>query len=110
VPVRPPQPEPIADTLTWREAEVLGLLAARLSNKEIAQQLSISIETVKQHATNIYQKLRVSGRREAVSRAHTLGLLAATAETDATLLVPLASPHRASALNEPPSREERTSS
>jgi LuxR family transcriptional regulator, maltose regulon positive regulatory protein len=107
---RPSQPGLMAETLTWREAEVLGLLAARLSNKEIAQQLSISIETVKQHATNIYQKLQVSGRREAVSRARSLGLLAVPAEPDARLLVPLASPHRASTLNEPPAREERTSS
>ena len=64
------------ETLTWREAEVLDLLAARLSNKKIAARLGISTETVKQHATNIYQKLQVSGRRAAVSRARALGLLA----------------------------------
>jgi LuxR family maltose regulon positive regulatory protein len=102
---RPPPADLTAETLTWREAEVLSLLAARLSNKEIAQRLSISTETVKQHATNIYQKLQVRGRREAVSRARSLGLLAATADSDAGLLVPLASPHRAIALNEPSSRE-----
>ncbi len=106
----PPPPELSAETLTWRETEVLSLLAARLSNKEIAQRLSIATETVKQHATNIYQKLQVSGRREAVGRARALGLLAATPETDDRLLVPGASPHRAAALHEPGSQEGRASS
>jgi LuxR family maltose regulon positive regulatory protein len=63
------------DDLTWRELEVLRLLDARMSNKEIASALSISVETVRKHAVNIYQKLQVGGRREAVSRAHGLGLL-----------------------------------
>jgi LuxR family maltose regulon positive regulatory protein len=107
---RPPQPEPSAETLTWREAEVLGLLAERLSNKEFAQQLSISAETVKQHATNIYQKLQVSGRREAVNHARSLGLLRTTPDPDAGLVVHVASPHRASALNEPPAPGERATS
>lgn len=106
----PSPPELVAETLTWRESEVLNLLAARLSNKEIAQRLGISTETVKQHATNIYQKLQVSGRRAAVSRARSLGLLAATADTEAGVLVPIATPHRAIALNEPPAREDRASS
>ncbi|HEY7064665.1 MAG TPA: LuxR C-terminal-related transcriptional regulator [Chloroflexota bacterium] len=103
-PASPPHPEQIVESLTWREAEVLGLLAARLSNKEIAQRLSISTETVKQHATNIYQKLQVSGRREAVLRAGSLGLLA-PAEPEAAVLVPVASPQRTSALTEPAARE-----
>jgi len=98
------------ERLTWREAEVLGLLAARLSNKEIAQRLNISTETVKQHATNLYQKLQVSGRRAAVSRARSLGLLAASQESDAGLLLPVASPHRASALTSPVLREDLASS
>src|SRR5262249_23960106 len=106
----PPHPEVAADKLTWREAEVLGLLAARLSNKEIAQRLSISTETVKQHATNIYQKLQVNGRRAAVSRARSLGLLAMNPDTDAGLLLPVASPDRASPLTSPVEREERASS
>jgi LuxR family maltose regulon positive regulatory protein len=108
-PDTPRQSQIAPETLTWREAEVLGLLAARLSNKEIAQRLSISTETVKQHATNIYQKLQVSGRRAAVSRARSLGLLAATPDADGGLLVPLASPHRAISLHEPPSREDLAS-
>ncbi len=110
VPAPPRQPPFTAETLTWREAEVLSLLAARLSNKEIAQRLGISTETVKQHATNIYQKLQVKGRREAVGRAQALGLLAAALDPDSGLLLPLASPHRAIPLNEPPSREDLASS
>ena len=110
VPDRPAHPQMPAETLTWREAEVLDLLAARLSNKEIAARLSISTETVKQHATNIYQKLQVSGRRAAVSRARTLGLLTPTPDADGGLLVPLASPHRALPLHDPPPREDAASS
>jgi LuxR family transcriptional regulator, maltose regulon positive regulatory protein len=63
--------EPLSD----RELEVVALLAQRLSNKEIAHELSISPMTVKRHTVNIYQKLLVSGRREAVARAGELGIL-----------------------------------
>ena len=66
--------EPV-EPLTEREREVLALLAQRLSNKEIAQALVISPQTVKRHATNLYQKLQAGGRREAVARATRLGLL-----------------------------------
>jgi DNA-binding NarL/FixJ family response regulator len=65
----------VVDALTWRELEVLQLLDARRSNKEIARLLHISCETVKKHTGNIYQKLQVGSRREAVSRAHGVGLL-----------------------------------
>ena len=63
------------EPLTNRELEVLVLLAERRTNKEIAIQLAISSGTVRQHAYNLYQKLDVSNRREAVSRAIELGLL-----------------------------------
>jgi LuxR family transcriptional regulator, maltose regulon positive regulatory protein len=66
--------EPV-EPLTAREREVLALLAQRLSNKEIAQALVISPQTVKRHAVNIYQKLQVASRREAVANAIRLGLL-----------------------------------
>ncbi len=63
------------EPLTEREREVLALLAQRMSNKEIAQVLVISPQTVKRHAVNLYQKLQASGRREAVANAIRLGLL-----------------------------------
>jgi LuxR family transcriptional regulator, maltose regulon positive regulatory protein len=61
--------------LTEREMEVLALLAQRYSNKEIGRELVITPETVKRHTINIYQKLGVGSRRQAVSEAHRMGLL-----------------------------------
>jgi LuxR family maltose regulon positive regulatory protein len=69
--VRAELPEP----LTPRELEVLALLAQRLTNKEIAQALVISPQTVKRHAVNINQKLQAGTRREAVANAIRLGVL-----------------------------------
>jgi ATP/maltotriose-dependent transcriptional regulator MalT len=75
-PPHPPAPRHgVAELLTDREAEVLEDLSARLSNKEIAERLSISPHTVKRHTISLYQKLGVQGRREAVARARMLGLL-----------------------------------
>ncbi len=68
---QPTLPEP----LTEREEEVLELLAAGLTNPEIAEKLVISAGTVKKHASNIYGKLGVSGRTEAAARARELNLL-----------------------------------
>lgn len=65
----------LVEPLTDREMEVLSLLAGRYSNKEIAAELSISPMTVKRHTINIYQKLYVQGRREAVEAARTYGIL-----------------------------------
>ncbi len=67
--------QPLVDPLTNRELDVLDLLAQRLSNKEIADKLFISATTVKGHLQNIYGKLNVRKRREAVDKAHTLGIL-----------------------------------
>ena len=63
---------PEADILTAREAEVLQLLQEGMSNAEIAQALSVGIETVRTHARNIYRKLGVSTRRDLArfSRQH----------------------------------------
>ena len=65
----------LIESLTERELEILSLLAQRLSNKEIADLLIISKETVKRHTSNIYQKLGVKSRRQAVASGYTLGLL-----------------------------------
>ena len=70
-----PTSQPLVDPLTNRELDVLDLLAQRLSNKEIAEKLFISTTTVKGHLQNIYGKLKVSKRRDAVDKAHTLGIL-----------------------------------
>jgi LuxR family maltose regulon positive regulatory protein len=65
----------MAEPLTNRELDVLELLARRLSNKEIAEKLFISTTTVKGHLQNIYGKLDVSKRREAVEKAKNIGIL-----------------------------------
>ncbi len=66
---------PLVEPLTNRELDVLELLAKRLSNKEIADKLFISPTTVKGHLKNIYQKLEVNKRREAVEKAKDLGIV-----------------------------------
>ena len=63
------------DTLTTRELEVLRLLARGLRNKEIAARLFVSERTVNFHLANIYQKLQVSGRTEALRKALEQGLI-----------------------------------
>ena len=65
------------ETLTAREQEVLQLLARGLRNKEIAARLNVSERTVNFHLANIYQKLNVSGRTEALSKALEQGLITA---------------------------------
>jgi LuxR family maltose regulon positive regulatory protein len=61
--------------LTERETDVLTLLAQRRSDKEIATTLVISLNTVSTHTRNLFSKLDVHNRREAVARARELGLL-----------------------------------
>ena len=65
----------LVEPLTDRELDVLSLLRGRLSNKEIARQLSLSSTTVKRYTINIYQKLGVNKRRDAVIEAEALGIL-----------------------------------
>jgi len=66
------------EPLSRREQQILALLSQRLSNKEIANQLNISPVTVKRHAANIYQKLGVHGRRQAVAKATGLGMFSSS--------------------------------
>jgi LuxR family maltose regulon positive regulatory protein len=71
----PAAPSPLVEPLSDRELEVLRLIAAGLSNREIAQRLVITPGTAKWHANNIYGKLGVHSRTQAVARARELGLL-----------------------------------
>ena len=63
--------------LTSRELEILHLLADRLSNKEIAQRLVVSTHTVRNHTSNIFGKLQVENRLQAVAAGRELGLIPA---------------------------------
>ena len=65
----------LIEPLSKRELEILSLMAQGLSNQEIAQQIFISTQTVKVHIRNIYGKLGVSNRLQAISKARVLGLL-----------------------------------
>jgi len=67
--------QPLVEPLTPREIEVLMLMQAPLSFKEIARGLCISYNTAKRHSINIYGKLGVNKRRAAVARAAALGLI-----------------------------------
>jgi len=72
----------LLDPLSERELEVLRLLAEDKSNREVGEELFISAETVKWYNKQIYSKLDVSSRSEAVQKAHTLGLLERPTELD----------------------------
>jgi DNA-binding CsgD family transcriptional regulator len=61
--------------LTPRECEILGLLAAGRSTKEIARQLAISPNTAKTHLAKVYQKLAVQRRTQAIHKARELALI-----------------------------------
>ncbi len=65
----------LAEPLTERELEVLRLLADGLSNAEIAQRLFLSPNTLKAHTQNVYSKLDVHSRVQAVNKARELDLL-----------------------------------
>lgn len=77
-PAAPPgNPAAIASLgLTPREVEVLGLIAAGQSNKEIARALGVSPNTVKTHLARLFDKLAASSRTAATARARELGIIA----------------------------------
>ncbi len=68
-------PAALPEPLTDREYEVLRLIAAGLSNREIEERLVISKNTVRSHIKNLYGKLGVGSRTQAVKQAQALGLL-----------------------------------
>jgi LuxR family maltose regulon positive regulatory protein len=70
-----PAPSPLVEPLTEREREVLQLMAAGRTNRQIAEELVIAIGTVKSHLHHIYGKLDAQGRVEAAARARELDLL-----------------------------------
>ena len=67
--------EPQAQPLTDREAEVLRLAAKGQSNRQIAHKLGLSVRTVQAHLANVFNKLKVGSRTEAVISALKNGLL-----------------------------------
>jgi LuxR family maltose regulon positive regulatory protein len=67
--------QPLIEPLSERELEVLQLISRGDSNQEIADQLVITLDTVKRHVTHIFEKLGVHNRVQAVARARALGLL-----------------------------------
>jgi ATP/maltotriose-dependent transcriptional regulator MalT len=70
----------LAQPLTPREKEMLNCLGDGMSNRQIAEQLVVSINTVKWYVRQIYNKLGVNNRKEAVARARNLGLLSTGAQ------------------------------
>jgi DNA-binding NarL/FixJ family response regulator len=73
----PASPQSSSGSLTPRELEVLALLANGLTNREIADELMLSVKTVMHHSVAIYRKLDVRGRAEATAYAHRHGLVTA---------------------------------
>jgi len=70
---------PLGEPLSESERRVLRYLPTNLSKQEIARELCVSVHTVKTHVHHVYSKLDVHCRREAVTRARALGLLAPSA-------------------------------
>jgi DNA-binding NarL/FixJ family response regulator len=68
-----PDPE-VFPELTEREREVLSLIAAGRENAEIARELGVSTKTVRNHASNIFMKLQVAHRAQAIVLAREAGL------------------------------------
>jgi len=75
--IKAPQSE-LVEPLSERELEVLQLIAEGLTNPEIASRLFLALNTVKAHTRNIYGKLGIHNRTQAVARARALGILPST--------------------------------
>jgi LuxR family maltose regulon positive regulatory protein len=70
-----PNAAPLIERLSEREIQVLRLIADGATNKEIADELVLTVNTVKRHISNIFGKLEVSNRTQAIARARQLNLL-----------------------------------
>jgi LuxR family maltose regulon positive regulatory protein len=70
-----PSAVPLIESLSERELQVLRLIADGATNKEIADELVLTVNTVKRHISNIFGKLEVSNRAQAIARARQLNLL-----------------------------------
>lgn len=70
----PSIPEEVFPSLTQREREVLGLIAQGRSNPEIASELTLSIKTVHNYVSNIFSKLQVADRAQAIIKARNAGV------------------------------------
>ncbi|MBK8031307.1 MAG: protein kinase [Chloroflexi bacterium] len=79
----------LVEILTLREQEILGLIIAGLPNKEIAQRLTFTVGTVKWYITQIYRKLGVRSRVQAIVRARELNLIRAGADPAAGAITTL---------------------
>jgi DNA-binding NarL/FixJ family response regulator len=71
---RPTVPSRVFPELSERETELLALIAQGRSNQEIAEQLGLTLKTVRNHVSNIFSKLQVADRAQAVIRAREAGL------------------------------------
>ena len=65
----------LVESLSERELEVLRLLATGYKYKEVAERLVISMNTVRSHTKNVYSKLNVNNRTQAITRAKELNIL-----------------------------------
>jgi LuxR family maltose regulon positive regulatory protein len=81
-----PSPQPLVEPLSERELQVLHLIAQGLSNREISERLFVALSTIKGHNQNIFSKLQVKRRTEAVVRARELGLVLFQALVDGYFL------------------------
>ena len=72
--IRPQTPQHLFPDLSERETELLALMAQGKSNQEIADLLDLSLKTVRNHASNIFSKLQVTDRAQAILRARKAGL------------------------------------
>ena len=70
-----PIPQSLVEPLSQRERKILELIAQGLSNREIGERLFLALDTIKGHNRNLFDKLQVHSRTEAIARARELGLL-----------------------------------